>query len=104
MIKSKIAAMLTVMLLTTMISCAVFPAYGEHDEWNCPECGRRGNKGNFCGLCGFPAKWQEPEAWESISVDKAATVDAPVIVSQPQSVAANEGTKVFLTAVVEGAT
>lgn len=28
---------------------------GETTVWNCPECGRTGNTGNFCGGCGYPA-------------------------------------------------
>ena len=27
----------------------------EHDAWDCPECGRTGNTGKFCGGCGHPA-------------------------------------------------
>ena len=27
----------------------------EHAIWDCPECGRTGNKGKFCGECGHPA-------------------------------------------------
>ena len=29
--------------------------------WNCPECGRSGNTGNYCGNCGHPAPWIETE-------------------------------------------
>ena len=31
----------------------------EHYEWNCPQCGRVGNKGNYCGGCAHPAPWVE---------------------------------------------
>lgn len=31
----------------------------EHYEWDCPECDRTGNTGNFCGQCGHPAPWLE---------------------------------------------
>ena len=31
---------------------------GERAAWDCPECGRKGNTGNFCGNCAHPA----PEA------------------------------------------
>ena len=27
------------------------------DLWDCPECGRKGNARNYCGLCGQPAPW-----------------------------------------------
>ena len=32
-------------------------ATGEHSAWNCPECGRMGNTGNYCGGCAHPAPW-----------------------------------------------
>ena len=28
---------------------------GESTAWDCPECGRKGNTGNFCGNCAHPA-------------------------------------------------
>ncbi len=33
---------------------------GEQSVWDCPECGRIGNTGNYCGGCGHPAPWLEP--------------------------------------------
>ena len=36
-----------------------FAAYGESSAWNCPECGRTGNTGNYCGGCAHPAPWIE---------------------------------------------
>ncbi len=34
---------------------------GERAAWDCPECGRTGNTGNFCGSCAHPAPWTEAE-------------------------------------------
>ncbi len=33
---------------------------GEEILWDCPECGRTGNKGNFCGGCGSPYTEETP--------------------------------------------
>ncbi len=35
-----------------------FSAMGEAAAWDCPECGRKGNTGNFCGGCAHPAPWR----------------------------------------------
>ena len=32
-------------------------ALGEHSVWDCPDCGRAGNTGNYCGGCAHPAPW-----------------------------------------------
>jgi len=29
-------------------------ASGEEQTWDCPECGRTGNTGNYCGGCAHP--------------------------------------------------
>ena len=29
----------------------------EQASWDCPECGRKSNLGNFCGNCAHPAPW-----------------------------------------------
>lgn len=47
---------LTLMLFIVIISIEL-PALGEHELWNCPECGRTGNTGNYCGSCAHPARW-----------------------------------------------
>ena len=31
----------------------------EQGTWDCPECGRTGNTGNYCGNCRHPAPWIE---------------------------------------------
>ena len=47
---------LTLMFFIVIISIEV-PALSEHEPWDCPECGRTGNTGNYCGGCAHPAPW-----------------------------------------------
>ena len=35
--------------------CILLPTYSEQVIWDCPECGKTGNTGNFCGKCAHPA-------------------------------------------------
>lgn len=37
----------------------ILPASAEQTVWNCPQCGRMGNTGNYCGGCAQPAPWTE---------------------------------------------
>ena len=37
----------------------------ETPAWDCPECGRIGNTGNYCGGCAHPAPWLENETDKS---------------------------------------
>jgi len=53
----KILALMTALL----VSCALLSVYGENAAWDCPECGRKNNTGNFCGGCAHPAPWMEEE-------------------------------------------
>ena len=46
-------------------------AEGEKQVWDCPECGRTGNKGNYCGGCAHPAPWIESEATQEAAVAPA---------------------------------
>lgn len=43
---------IAVLLMAIMFACC---AFAEGIAWNCPECGRTGNKGNYCGACGHAA-------------------------------------------------
>ena len=45
-------------VLLVLICLFAGMANGEREAWECPECGRKGNTGNFCGNCKHPA----PEA------------------------------------------
>lgn len=48
----------------SLILCQVFvvSALAARDPWNCPECGRTANTGNFCENCGQAAP--APAAWD----------------------------------------
>ena len=117
--KRLFSMMVAFVLLVLTTLAIIIPVHGEHEPWDCPDCDRTGNKGNYCGECGYPAPWIDPDAWKANGVtdeEKFAAfrtpsptptstpVPAPRFIKQPQSVTAKEGSKVFLTAVVEGAT
>ncbi len=51
--RNTIKILVTIFLL---LSVAIY-AYGERVAWDCPECGRAGNTGNYCGHCSYPAPW-----------------------------------------------
>ncbi len=44
-------------------------ADADQSSWDCPECGRTGNTGNYCGGCAHPAPWAEPEKNMDITQD-----------------------------------
>lgn len=48
---------LTAILLLTVLLAIPFISVAEHNAWQCPECGRNGNLGNYCGNCAHPAPW-----------------------------------------------
>lgn len=60
--------MLVFVLLVFTLLVTIVPAYGELAPWDCPDCERRENKENYCGECGYPAPWTDPEAWKATVV------------------------------------
>ena len=50
----------SLLFIVLFVSVLCF-AFAEHEQWNCPECGRTGNTGNYCGGCAHPAPWIEVE-------------------------------------------
>ena len=60
---------MTVILLLTTIVCN-----SEATVWDCPECGRTGNTGNYCGSCAHPAPWVQTEDDNSTSTLDFRTV------------------------------
>ena len=54
--------LLSLLLLAALLLSAPGPASAEAAAWDCPDCGRTGNTGNFCGGCAHPAPWMEAEA------------------------------------------
>ena len=45
---------ISIIIITFVLAMAV-AAVCERAAWVCPECGRAGNTGKFCGGCGYPA-------------------------------------------------
>ena len=60
-------------MLCLMFLLCIFTASAEQSIWDCPECGRTGNTGNFCGGCAHPAPWMEQDTDEPAAVDTAMT-------------------------------
>lgn len=54
--KKVLSAILVVLMMIPVLSAA-----GESPEWVCPECGRTGNTGNYCGNCAHPSPAPGPE-------------------------------------------
>ncbi len=52
--KLKRVILLLGIIMVFLITCTVS---AEHTIWDCPECGRTGNTGNYCGNCQHPAPW-----------------------------------------------
>ena len=44
-------------VLVLAIFTFILTASCEQTVWDCPECGKTGNAGNFCGKCAHPAPW-----------------------------------------------
>ncbi len=44
-----------VVILFILLCLLAGQTIGERAPWDCPECGRKGNTGNFCGSCAHPA-------------------------------------------------
>lgn len=65
----------TVTILLLVSTLLLNTALCEQTAWNCPECGRTGNTGNYCGNCAHPAPWKEvtdDKETESIQMDVSA--------------------------------
>ena len=54
-----------------IILVCIASAGGESYIWDCSQCGRKGNTGNYCGGCAHPAPWME----SAPSLSSAATVN-----------------------------
>ena len=49
-----------VFFLTVLASTCSVAA--EQENWDCPDCGRKENTGNYCGTCAHPAPWMATTA------------------------------------------
>ena len=67
--KKTFRAVAIVMAVLLGVMAFTFSACGENSVWNCPECGKTENTGNYCGGCGHPAPWLD--AGESAAVPEA---------------------------------
>ena len=90
------------LMMTLILLCALMPAHAaeEHYAWDCPDCGRAGNKGNFCGGCGHPAPWKETPPPATPMPDPTATPERLRITSQTSNVFVDSGKTVQLRAYV----
>lgn len=57
---------LAILLVVPTVLC-------EQSTWNCPECGRTGNTGNYCGGCAHPAPWLSGET-QTTDIDKTSVI------------------------------
>ena len=57
--------LVSVLLMAALLVSVSGPGSAEAAAWDCPECGRTGNTGNFCGGCAHPAPWMGAETTEA---------------------------------------
>ena len=72
-----------VLIIVLILSTCL--AAGEGGAWDCPECGREGNTGKFCGGCGHPAPADEPELTPSPEPEPTPSPEpAPTPTPEPE--------------------
>ena len=60
-------------LIALCLTLLIFSVALAADTWNCPECGRTGNTGKYCGECGHASPYIENKANDSVhDSDKTA--------------------------------
>ncbi len=57
LIRRLISALTILVLMSSLLPCTVS---AEEQSWDCPNCGRKGNIGNFCGSCAQPKPTPAP--------------------------------------------
>lgn len=57
--KLSIRPIIFVLAILCGLTLFTLSASGEGQVWDCPECGRTGITGNYCGNCAHPAPWIE---------------------------------------------
>ncbi len=60
--------LLCVFVATAFLIHLFFPVYAENTVWDCPNCGRTGNTGKYCGSCAHSAPWPEESVTPSSNV------------------------------------
>lgn len=68
-------------IMVALLICTTLGSYADNATWDCPECGRTGNTGNFCGSCAHPAPWLEDEA-TSEPIQESNTASELVSISE----------------------
>ena len=66
--KTDIKRLITFIVSVLFIFAFLPISLSEHGSWDCQECGRTGETGNYCGGCGCPAPWINEKA-ESADID-----------------------------------
>ena len=78
---------ISAIVMALVLICSLFSsALGEQNTWDCPECGRQGNKGNYCGSCAHPAPWVEKAQSVNKEISDQLQLDIeldPDILAQP---------------------
>ena len=64
----KIAIIVAFLLLMSVTAIC------EHTVWDCSQCGKKSNKGNYCGSCGHSAPWLENDKKEENFDNDASAV------------------------------
>ncbi len=59
-----------IIIIIMILLAASTNGSGEKNAWDCPDCGRDNNVGNYCGGCGHPAPWLETDKTETVIVEK----------------------------------
>lgn len=68
-------------------------SFAENYAWDCPECGRTGNTGNFCGGCAHPAPWLVKDRVTIATTSEALTVGSSVLFGQYEQDESSDGTE-----------
>ncbi len=63
--------LIAIMDILLLVSCLI--SVNAEESWTCPECGREGNTGKFCGSCAYPSP--QPADGTEVRIDKASFPD-----------------------------
>ncbi len=74
--RSTIVYQILSFVISIVLMCSVFSgvSFGENISWKCPNCGREGNTGTFCGNCGFSSPAPAPKSTPASETIKAGDI------------------------------